>query len=255
MKSLVWFLGILLSSIATWGNTVQQAVALWQSGNSAYQQKQFDIAVQKYEQALVFAPQSASIHYNLGNAYFRQNKLGSAMLHFQKSLFLDPNNQNIKDNITLVNTRIPNGIKTIPDIFFIRWWHTLTSGTTSNRWALSSLLLFWIYIVFLWQHIKAQKHNYIPKAAWRITPIVNVLFIALASLAAYNKNNNRLAVVMEQNAACTINPNVYQGQSLIPEGTTVQVGAQKAHWIYVTLPNHKEGWMQLHALGFVQTTK
>jgi tetratricopeptide (TPR) repeat protein len=255
MKSLILFLGILLSATATWANTAQQALALWQSGNSAYQHKQFDSAIQNYEQALGLAPQSASIHYNLGNAYFRQNKLGSAMLHYQKSLLLDPNNQNTKDNITLVNARIPNGIKTIPDIFFIRWWHTLTSGITSNRWAMSSLLLFWLYIIFLWQHVQTKKHNYIPKAVWLITPILNVLFISLAILAAYNKNNNKLAVVIQQNAACTTKPNVYQGQSLIPEGTTVQVGAQKANWIYVTLPNHKEGWMQLHALGFVQPTK
>ena len=60
---------------------------------------------------------------------------------------------------------------------------------------------------------------------------------------------------MQQNAVCTSNPNVYQGQSLIPEGTTVKVSAQKANWIYVTLPNHKEGWMQVNALGFVQSTK
>lgn len=255
MKLLVWLFGILLYAIPTWANTTQKALDLWQSGNSAYQHKQFAEAAQNYEQALLLTPQSATIHFNLGNAYFRLNQFGGAMLHYQKSLLLDPYNQNTKDNISLVSARIPNGIKAIPDIFFIRWWHALTSGTTSNRWAIASLLLFLVYVTILWQQLHTKKHNYIPKVLWLIVPIINILFIVLALVAGYNKGKCTIAVVMQQNAACTINPNVYQGQSLIPEGTIVKVGTQKANWIYVTLPNHKEGWMLKNTLDFVQTDK
>lgn len=249
------FLGILLSAIATWGNTAQHALVLWQSGNRAYQHKQFDIAIQNYEQALVFAPQSASIHYNLGNAYFRANRLGPAMLQYQKCLFLAPQYEQAKNNLALALARIPNGIKAIPDIFFVRWWHVLTQSNTSNTWAMISLVLFVGYIIILWQRLIKKKEEHFPQAIWIITPLLNILFITLAYSAAYNKSNSKLAVVLQQNAACTTSPNVFQGQSLIPEGTTVKVAQQKANWIYVTLPDHKEGWMQINVLGFVQSTK
>jgi tetratricopeptide (TPR) repeat protein len=90
-------------------------------GNAQYRKKKFDKAIEAYKESLVGdnTQMAASAYYNLGNAYFRKGEFAiqkgdqqgiqhyrSAMANYKKSLEIDPDNQDAKRNIEVVQARI-----------------------------------------------------------------------------------------------------------------------------------------------------
>src|SRR5947199_7094884 len=91
---------------------------LWQKGNAAYQLKQYDSALYYYEQLAAQKPRNAEIYYNIGNTYYRLNRIGHAVLNYQRALKIDPGYKEAKDNLLLAQGRISNNIHDAGNIFF-----------------------------------------------------------------------------------------------------------------------------------------
>jgi Ca-activated chloride channel family protein len=56
------------------------------SGNKAYKKGNYEEALKKYQEALVFEPDNVKIHYNIGRALYKLNKYPEAVSEFQLSL-------------------------------------------------------------------------------------------------------------------------------------------------------------------------
>lgn len=75
----------------------------WQQGNEAYQQEDWAAAVQHYEAVLAEGQSNGKLHYNLGNAYFKNNQLGKAVLHYYRAEKLLPGDADIRNNLDIAN--------------------------------------------------------------------------------------------------------------------------------------------------------
>lgn len=223
----------------------------WQKAHTAYKAKQYDVAARYYEDILSAQPMHAAAYYNLGNAYYKSNNVSKAVLNYERALFYDPGMTQAQDNLLLAKSRIPNAIRSAEDIFFVRWWHSLTSGNTTNTWAIISLITFLILLGAILLPYSG-KRRVVPAQFFFFTPLVLLLFLFCAYISANNATYSSKAVVMGRTAAFVTAPGVYKGQSIIPEATTVATGATaKGGWIAVTLPDNRSGWMQQTELTFV----
>jgi len=221
--------------------------AWWQKGNDFYGKKEFDSAAFYYEKLTVLNPLDAVVYYNLGNTYYRLNKIGPAVLYYEKALRLDPGYTDAKDNLSLTQSRIANRVPNVPDIFFVSWWKTLTEPGKATAWAIICLVLFLSVLGILLMkrfgrisHVSPQLIGFI-SFGW-------IIFLILSIYAAANANDSNSAVVMQNNAPLL---NVIQGktQSLVPEGTTVQLTDIKGNWVEIRLPDGRRGWMQQSLLS------
>lgn len=61
------------------GEAVRQGNTLYEAGN-------FDAAVQQYDAAAQALPDAAAVHFNLGNALFKQQRLDDAVEHYARAL-------------------------------------------------------------------------------------------------------------------------------------------------------------------------
>lgn len=86
--------------------------------------------------------QSAGLYYNMGNAYFKSGKIGSAILYYNKAQRLAPLNSDIDYNLTVANTYTRDNIGNVPQFFARRWIDGLRSALSSNTWAWLSVLFF-----------------------------------------------------------------------------------------------------------------
>ena len=66
------------------------ASSLTQEADSAYMNDDFIKAAKLYEEIAANEGTSSNLFYNLGNAYYRQGKLGLAILNYERALRLDP---------------------------------------------------------------------------------------------------------------------------------------------------------------------
>jgi tetratricopeptide (TPR) repeat protein len=242
-KNLVILFLFLLGAFVNNAATIPYS-AWWQKGNQFYQQKQYDSAAYFYEQIAALKPQNAEVYYNLGTTYYRLNKIGPAVLNFERALRLKPDYKEASENLVLTQSRISNHIVSGSDIFFVSWWQSLTSSKKASTWAIVSLIIFIIVLLCLLAKRFGKDKGRIPPQLIGILSFIWIIFILLAFTAAQNATTSNQAVVMEDNAPLMNNEQKGKPQSLLPEGTKVDVINEKTGWAEVRLADGRSGWIQ-----------
>ncbi len=236
-------LPLLLCVVSSFATSIPYNV-WWQNGNRFYQQKQYDSAAYYYELIAALKPQNPEVYYNLGTTYYRLNKIGSAVLNFERALRINPNYKEASDNLALTQSRISNHIGNSSDIFFVKWWQSLTNSKKANSWAIVSLVFFVLIIAGLLMRRFNKASGLVPPQLIGILSLVWIVFLLLSFVASQNAISNNEAVVMQDNAPLMNNEQKGKPQSLLPEGTTVELVNEKAGWAEVRLPDGRSGWIQ-----------
>lgn len=242
MRKLVFLLLFLLKS-STGSFASADYSAYWQKANKFYNAKEYDSAAIYYEKILKSSVEDAVVYYNLGNSYYRLNLIGPAILNYERALRLDPSYKDAKDNLLLTQARISNRIQGVPEIFFVQWWHSVTSGNKAGVWAIISLLTFLSIIGIL----LAKRLGKLEQAPPQVIIILSILWIftlVLALAAANNNMNSGRGVVMHADVPFFSTPQSRKAQSLVPEGTTVKWKSETENWVEVALPDGRRGWME-----------
>jgi Ca-activated chloride channel family protein len=82
-KSVVFTVAICLLSLHS---NAQNDNALIKKGNEAYEKKEYDNAVKNYQEAAAKNPASSTAQYNLGNAFYKNNKTDEAVQAYDGAL-------------------------------------------------------------------------------------------------------------------------------------------------------------------------
>ncbi len=82
-----------------------QAQDRWAEANAKYAAGDFRAAVSGYTQLVEAGETSAALFYNLGNAHYRLNELGAAILNYERALALEPQQPEAVANLRLVREK------------------------------------------------------------------------------------------------------------------------------------------------------
>ncbi len=234
----------------TLGSYAADHNAMWQKANAFYQQRQYDSAAAYYEQIAAQQPQNATLYYNLGNAYYRMNKVALSVLNYERALQINPEYADAKDNLALAHNRIPNHIANTGNIFFINWWQSLTDAGKANTWALLALVSFVLMMtVLLARRFPQAVGVRVPGQLAGVFGFACVCFLIPAYPSARNNTNGTAAVVMQNDAPLMNSEQKGKPLALVPEATTVKINREKAGWAEVTLPDGRTGWLQLSLIN------
>ena len=113
--------------------------------NRLYSEGKFDKAAQLYESVLKMGYESPELYYNLGNAYFKQQRIASAILNFERAALRNPSDEDIQFNLKLAHSFTVDRIEPIPTFFYqhgLLHYHGfhLTHGHTYQCFSLLLLL-------------------------------------------------------------------------------------------------------------------
>ena len=73
--------------------------------NIAYKNDRFQEAVNGYLDLINDGFENGHIYFNLGNAYFRSNQLGKAILHYHKAQYFLPNDEDVRQNLEFASKK------------------------------------------------------------------------------------------------------------------------------------------------------
>lgn len=117
------------------------AGTLAQQADSAYNSEDYRSAIELYNRAIAQDGVGTDIYYNLGNAYFRNDNLGKAVVSYERALRLDPTNADARHNLEFVRSRIQD--RPEDDSAFLSNVHSsIVTAMTANAWAWTALALF-----------------------------------------------------------------------------------------------------------------
>jgi len=86
--------------------SLEELIQLQQNAQAAYQDKDWDKAVDYYGTLTQRMPEDAEIWFRLGNSYARLNKHGAAIQSYQQALNRDPRNSKTWHNLGIVQLKL-----------------------------------------------------------------------------------------------------------------------------------------------------
>jgi tetratricopeptide (TPR) repeat protein len=216
----------------------------WQRATALYDQKEYDSSASYFEQIAKLKPANAVVYYNLGNAYYRANRVAPAILNYERALKADPDYKDAKDNLALAQNRIPNHLVESGDIFFVRWWRGMTGPNRATMWAVLALIFFLAVMGIAVARKYGKKGSRIPIQVPGVIGFIFCCFLFLAFISATNAYEHNTAVVMENDVPLMGRAQRGKAVGMVPEGTTVHVLGESAGWVEVSLPDGRTGWLE-----------
>lgn len=240
-NSAILFLLVVLTSIS-----FAQEEKIFQEGNEFYRQKQYDKAIDIYSQIVEAGFESAALYYNLGNAYYRTERIGYAILYYEKALKLSPGDEDIVHNLSLANLKIIDKVESLPKFFLFQWWEGLLSLFTSSGWTIISYICYIILIISIgfYFYIKTGSQQKIVL----ISGFTGLLLLIISSSVLAVKLNRELkiknGIVVENTVNVKLSPDAGSNDAfIVHEGLKVILEDKVDEWVKVRLQDGKVGWL------------
>ncbi|OYX23679.1 MAG: ion channel protein [Flavobacteriales bacterium 32-35-8] len=235
---------ILIFLITTFGFT--QNTALFEKGNTLYNQGKYNEAIDAYKTILNSKNHSAELYYNLGNAYYKLNKVAPSIFYYEKALQLAPNDNDIKNNLSFARNMTIDAIDAIPEAGLSKLIKNITNYMTFDGWAKTSVILVFCFVVlFLFYYF---AYSTLRKRLAFIGSMVSVFLIVITLTLAFHKfnldKNDKPAIVFVQESKVKSEPNLRSEESFtLHEGTKVQILDTVKSWKKIRLADGKTGWI------------
>ena len=220
-------------------------------GDSLYMANDFEGAIGVYEQ-LAETSESASLYYNLGNAYYKTGNIAKAILNYERSLLLAPADKDTKFNLALAQSKAVDKIGESYEIFFAVWMRDLVNTLTIGTWATMGIVAFIVLLLSILLFLSTGKIGYrkIVFCAALISLIVT-LFAKYAAWNLYERITDRVhAIIMQPTVTAKSTP-AETGTNLfvIHEGRKVKISDDSMKgWKEIELEEGNRGWIPAQAL-------
>jgi tetratricopeptide (TPR) repeat protein len=244
MNKLILLMIVLAFSVSVYS---YEPKSQFKQANDLFNNGQYSQAAEIYTALIDNGYKESDIYYNLGNSYFRLEKIPLAILNFERARRLDPGDEDINFNLKLANLRIIDKFEPVPTLFFIEWYEQAVRLFYSGNWAIIlvvSTWLFFISLIFLFYSQIASIRRIV-----LITTILSFFVILISGFFGYK------AYIFENdvNQGIIFQPSVYVKSApdpgstdlfILHEGTKIYVTESIDNWIQIKVENGDIGWIK-----------
>lgn len=215
-------------------------------GNQLYSAGNYEEAINKWEELTESGYEAAPVYYNLGNAYFKSNKIAPAILNFERAKLLAPHDKDINYNLELARTYVVDKIDELPEVFYLIWYKNIVQLFSSNTWAILALIALVVFLVLFSIYLYAKGYSVKKTMFWLSALFLFIWFGAFAFSCSGRK------LVTDHNKVIVFSPSVTvksspdesgTGLFVIHEGTKVTVVDELNEWTEIILSSGTKGWL------------
>jgi tetratricopeptide (TPR) repeat protein len=221
--------------------TGEQIEELFFKANQAYKEGRFGEACKAYEKLVKEGHENGHLYYNLGNAWFRLEELGQAILNYERARLFMPRDADLNFNLGYAREQTKDAVsesRTLVSLIF--FW--LDSFSLRE--------LFWgfaVLNVLFWGTVLVRR---VLNADWLyylfIGLLVFWLIIGLSfGLKWYQIENDDRAVILNEEVDVLAGPHSQDTVLFkLHAGTIVSRERTEDGWSLVNLPEKKRGWLK-----------
>ncbi|MBT6957208.1 MAG: tetratricopeptide repeat protein [Opitutae bacterium] len=255
-----------LALLPLYGLTVEEA---FEKGNQAYvrgenalndarkksgpdKEFQIETAEREFQEALgsfqscLEKAESAALHYNLGNSFFKLGLAGHAIYHFRRAQELDPSSEEIRANLAFVRKAAG----------FPELQASLYDKTLGRR-----PVDFWMWMLAggFWLGVTLLVFPRMYGLGGAVIPIVGCAvllfsFVPLWAVLQAGKFRNQ-AIVLDADTALLVSPTEDSAAAAFlqsGEAVTIQPAKKQPHHFFVSSDDGEEGWVFSKHLGRIR---
>ena len=230
------------------------AADLFDRANSAYEDERYEAAAVGYQRVIQAGIRDARVYYNLGNALYRLDKLGPAILAYETALKLAPSDERIRDNLEHVAAQrideVSEGpIEAGPLTALWSWHGRLSPGLVTAGFALAWLLFNSCLALAIFP-VSARLRRV--SSYLLAVSLVGVLMAALLlGPLIYRRDAVVRGIVIQERVDLQSVPGGGVTLTTVHEGLAVRVRDTRGDWLEIILPNGIRGWVARSSVGIV----
>lgn len=227
-----------------------------EAGTKAYNENDFERAIDEWRTCVDNGFLDADLYYNLGNAYFRNAKLGFAIFYYKSALRLRPNDADIQHNLAYAQAMTKDKVDEDDEE------NPLLSGLFKIHHALSLRVQLFVLLGLFWLIAFAMVGNRISLGEKRKNIFMGVIFAlssivcVIAASAGYKiflAETEVTGVVTAADADVTSAPsNKAQTLNTLSEGTSFEVLSQQGNFIEIRLGEKVKGFVKTSDVGIIK---
>src|SRR6218665_106484 len=210
------------------------------SANAAYAKGKYEQAIQLYNSILESGQESADLYFNLGNAYFKSNGNGKAILSYERAKKLAPDDEDIAVNLKMAYQRTEDKIEAAPQLFLSEWKNGLSDIMSEKEWSIFVIALICIGLAFIAVYIVSG--NRILRQVGFYLGSVLIIISVFSYFLARNKYNSTInsasAIILSPSVTVNGSPSE-KGTKLfiLHEGVKVDVTGEENGWTEIRIAN------------------
>ncbi len=209
--------------------------------NQAFREARYSEAVEAYQRLIEQGHASGHLYYNLANACFKMNRLGPAVLNYERARFFMPRDADLSFNLSYAQDRLTDAVappgQAVFPVFF-----RLNSVSLAELFRVFIVFHVMVFAVLLLRlRVRSELTYYLLSAS---------LFLWFGSgvslgLKYVETLSDDRGVVVAKQADVLAGPQ--EGDTVLfrlHEGTTVSQERFEPDWRLISLPDGKRGWIR-----------
>jgi tetratricopeptide (TPR) repeat protein len=208
----------------------------FRAANTLYDAGKFADAAAAYEQ---IEPKTANVYFNLGNALFRQEKYGLAVLNYERARELAPRDPDILANLRFARQRL--GVDE-PE----RFVNSAIASRTVAEWSRYELVAMWLTV------LAVAGCVWLPRARtgmMLVAIVAGLLTLATAGVLLAEARAVPEAIVVAGKTDARFAPSADATVHFqLPEGAKVSIREDRGAWVYAERADGQQGWVKADAI-------
>ncbi|MCY2686382.1 SH3 domain-containing protein [Salinimicrobium sp. TH3] len=241
MKKLIFLLALFFGFTA-----IAQNSQLFEAGNEAYAAGNYEEAIDQYEEILSNGETSAGLHYNLGNSYYKLDRIAPSIYHYEKALQLNPGDEDIRNNLEFAKNMAIDAIGEEENTGFKGIFDTSTAAFSASGWGWIAIFCMVGFVVFFLVYYFSRK-TMVKRLLFIGAMFFLVISISSAVVAATKQNfqqERNYAIIFSEEVEIKTEPSPRAEEAfLLHEGAKVKITEDFQDWVEIELPNGSRGWM------------
>ncbi|MFS4468908.1 tetratricopeptide repeat protein [Maribacter sp. 2210JD10-5] len=232
-----------------------QNETLFNEATTAYNEGEYQNAIDKYQKILDNGKHSAAVYFNLGNCHYKLNQIAPSIYYYEKALLLNPSDKEIQNNLGYAQNMTLDAIEKMPETGFSKFYKSITGKLFYDDWAYLSVGFLFLFVLL---YIIFYYANYSTRKRWAfissfVALFLCILFVVFAEIEYSSFKANRPAIVFADEIGIKAEPNdTSQEAFTLHEGAKVNVLDDLNEWYKISIADGQTGWIPAKEIRLIK---
>lgn len=219
-------------------------ISFFHDANEMYKQGKYEEAKNSYESLLGQGLASGNLYYNLGNCYFKLNKLGKAVVNYERAKQMMPLNRELQINLAFVHSQMENPPVQSQNLFR-NIINIATDSFTLDQITIVFSLLFFLSAFSIGIKLLSKRELLWLRRIISASIILLLLWGILWVRKIYQTQVLKFGVIIRPQAECRFAPaETAVTRFRLSEGEKVLILETDGQWLHIKSGNNNIGWVQ-----------